>query len=192
MSVAHIHGHVFLYGYTQVKKLGFIEVQVYALGIFVEPEGAKRVLAPWANNTGGPAGNSPQPLFESLLDNTDPASFFGRALHMVFARAVSGKQVADALGEKLSKVVSPDVFERFSSTLLEGIGSSGLAKGESLSYYWCQNEVLRVYVRGVPVGEVRDGKLPRAIHAGFLGDDPGAPEAKAQVPRGAAALLSEP
>lgn len=111
---------------------------------------------------------------------------------MVFARSVTGKQVSDALGEKLAKVVSAEVFERFASTLLDGIGSSGLNKGENLSFFWCQPEVLRIYARGVPAGEVKDSMLCKAIHAGFLGADPGAPEAKSQVPRGAAALLSEP
>jgi hypothetical protein len=173
---------------VRVKKLGFIEVQVYAVGIFVEPEGAKRELAPWAKASS--TGNNAQPLFASLL-STDPAAFYGRALHMVFARSVSGKQVADALGEKLAKIVTPEVFAQFCSTLLEGIGPNGLNKGESLSFFWCRIDALRIYVRGTPTGEVSDALLPKAIHSGFLGDDPGAPEAKTQVPRGAAALLAE-
>jgi hypothetical protein len=47
-----------------------------------------------------------------------------------------------------------------------------------------------VFVRGNPVGEVHDAKLPRSIHAGFLGsNDPNAPMAREGVPAAMIKLL---
>ena len=92
------------------------------------------------------------------------------------------------MAEKLKQAVAPDAFERFSSTLLAGIGSS-LDKGEALSYLWGEPESLTIFVRGKAVGVIEDVKLPRVMFVGFLGDDPGSPEAKAGVPKGGAALF---
>jgi hypothetical protein len=100
-----------------VKKIGFVAVQVYAAGILVEPEGAKRDLAGWFKAASGPG--SSDALYEALLSKE---VFSPRALHLVFCRNVTGKQVADSLAERLKANVSAAAFESFSSILLAGIG----------------------------------------------------------------------
>jgi len=59
-------------------------------------------------------------LSSDFLIAQDSATFFRRALHLVFARSVTGKQVADALAEKLKANLSPAIFNAFSQTLLNG------------------------------------------------------------------------
>jgi hypothetical protein len=193
---------------VKVKKLGFIDVQVYAVGVFAEPQGCKTAITPWhqkhlANKNGGGGTELENELFDALLAGAPPDSsssssappssiaFYPRALHLVFARSVSGKQVSDALAERLKLVVSAAAFNAFSNTLLTGIGSdTPLAKGETLSYLWSAPAVVRVFVRGACVGEVNDEKLPRTLFVGFLGpQESQSPAAKAAVPAGAAALF---
>jgi hypothetical protein len=185
---------------VKVKKLGFLEVQVYAVGVYAEPAGCKAALGLWHQLGGSGTAGTDEALFEALLaggpggdgDGTAPrATFFRRALHLVFARSVSGKQVADALAERLQLNVSAAAFGAFSRCLLAGIGAdTPLAKGEALSYLWSAPTVVRVFVRGKCVGELEDEKLPRTLFVGFLGpNDPQSPAAKAAVPAGAAALF---
>jgi hypothetical protein len=99
-----------------------VAVQVYAAGILVEPEGAKRDLAGWfkaATESGSSGPGSSDALYEALLSKE---VFSPRALHLVFCRNVTGKQVADSLAERLKANVSAAAFESFSSILLAGIG----------------------------------------------------------------------
>lgn len=106
-----------------MKKLGFVSVQVYAAGILVEPMGAKKDLADWFKSASESPINqsgSSQTLYDALLSKD---VFSPRALHLVFCRNVSGKQVSDSLAERLKAVVSPEAFESFSSILLAGIAS---------------------------------------------------------------------
>jgi hypothetical protein len=85
--------------------------------------------------------------------------------------------------------VAPAAFAAFKGALLAGIGDQGLAKGESLTFLWSGPSDLVLFVRGVSPGKVCDPKLPRTMFVGFLGDDPGSPEAKAGCPAGVAQLL---
>jgi len=74
--------------------------------------------------------------------------------------------------------------------LLAGIGDAGLSKGEALSFVWSGPDDLVLLVRGASPGKVTDQKLPRVMFKGFLGDDPGSPEAKAAAAQGVAQLLA--
>jgi hypothetical protein len=67
--------------------------------------------------------------------------------------------------------------------------NKGVASGETLSFFWSAPTSLHIFVRGAAVGEVNDVKLPRAIHAGFLGDDPSIPEARSGIPSGLSRLF---
>ena len=96
--------------------------KVYAVGIYCDATGACRVLEGWRR--GGAASGA---LGDALL-SADPATFFPRALHMVFARDVTGAQVSDALAEKLKQAVAPEAFAKFSEALLAGIGPKGLSQ----------------------------------------------------------------
>ena len=73
--------------------------------------------------------------------------------------------------------------------LERGIGSAGLSKGDALTYLWAAPDLVRVLVRGEAAGEVRDPRLGRQLHGGFLGGEPSSPEAKDEVPKGAVALF---
>ncbi len=45
-------------------------------------------------------------------------------------------------------------------------------------------------MRGKAAGDVTDEKLPRALHVGFLGDDPASPELKTTALPGALSLCT--
>uniref|UniRef100_A0A7S2S0W0 Chalcone-flavonone isomerase family protein n=1 Tax=Rhizochromulina marina TaxID=1034831 RepID=A0A7S2S0W0_9STRA len=165
---------------VRVKKLGMISVNVYALGIFVDAERSKPHLEAFKSGTADPR------LFEALLSRE---AFFSRMLYMVFARSVSAKQVADALAEKLKPNLPPEVFDQFNSTVINSLGK-GLSKGQTLAFLWAAPDHLSVIVNGKPSGEITNDRLPRMLHVGFLGDDPGVPEAKAAIPKAVADLLS--
>ena len=48
---------------VKVKKLGFVEINVYSVGVYAQPAGLKAALAPW--HRGGAAGGAA--LFDGLL-----------------------------------------------------------------------------------------------------------------------------
>ena len=176
----------------KVKKIPMIgAVQVYAVGIYVEPVGCKKVLAApngwWEQSKSG--GSNHASLYDALVGGGDDRSFFPRSLHLVFARSVSYSQVAGALAEKLKLVAPPAAFEKLSVLLETGIGKASLKVGETITYFWCELDCLRVLVRGAVAGDIRDAFLPRMMHKGFLGADPSSPEAYAEVPQGAMSLL---
>ena len=172
-------------------------MQVYAVGIFVEPAGARRCLEEgWWKQVQQQGGRGSAALHESLFaallsDGTGggAASFFPRCLHMVFARSVSSSQVLNALAERLKAVADPNAYAALCGALERGIGSAGLSKGDALTYLWAAPDLVRVLVRGEAAGEVRDPRLGRQLHGGFLGGEPSSPEAKDEVPKGAVALF---
>ena len=169
-------------------------VQVYAVGIYVDPIGAKRVLHAngWCKEVQDGQSNSTNDakLFETLAGNIESAddTFFARCLHLVFARNVSYAQFSGALAERLKLVAEPDAFEALSRALETGI-ASGLKKGETVTYLWHSPGHLRVFVRGKSYGNIENASLPRFIHLGFLGADPKSPEAKEEIPAAARKLF---
>ena len=128
----------------RIKKVAMMNIKVYALAVYVERSERARALVKPAT-----AGGGADKIAGALLAQ-DPAAFFPHALHLVFARSVSGQQVADALAEKLKAALEPAVFANFSSALLAAIGPKGLGEGETLTFLWGAPESLRIYCRGQP------------------------------------------
>ena len=179
----------------KVKKIPILgAVHVYTIGIYAEPLGCKRVLmAPggwWEQSKSGGGDDNHASLYEALVSGSnDHSAFFARCLHFVFARSVSYAQVIGALAEKLKRVAPPAAYRTLAVLLHRGIGPSFLQVGETITYFWCEPDCLRLFVRGSVLGDVRDPLLPKLMHRGFLGNDPASPEAHADVPRGVAHLL---
>lgn len=89
---------------VRVRKLGPVNVKVYAAGSYVEPCAAKIALESF--KAAGDSGSLDQDFYMCL---SDPRLKFHRCLHLVFARDVQGKQVSDTLGERLKGKVPPEV-----------------------------------------------------------------------------------
>jgi hypothetical protein len=187
---------------VKIKAWGFLNVDVYALGVFAELEGCRVAAASWfaqqpavphsgalkASSSVAVHVDNHDALFEALRQS-EP--FYPRALYLAFARVVTAKQVTETLAVQLKLLVSENTFRLFSAILLGGVGLGGMAKHETLTFFWPKSSTLRVFVRGAFVGEVEDESLPRVMFHGFLGPEPHSAAAKAALPAGAAALFRQ-
>lgn len=77
---------------VRAKKIAIAKVNVYSVGLYVEPKGARRALKKFA-------GSDPEKLHKdaSLYKILGQAGGFTKYLHLVFARTVGAKKVVDAL-----------------------------------------------------------------------------------------------
>jgi hypothetical protein len=69
-------------------QIAMMNIKVYALAVYVERSDRARAAVK-------PAMGGPPDKAAGALLSQDPAAFFPRALHMIFARSVSGQQVRD-------------------------------------------------------------------------------------------------
>lgn len=77
---------------VRYKSLGVANVNVYTVGLYVEPKGARGSLKKYA-------GADPKALRkdDALFKTLGQAGGFSKCLHLVFARSVGAHKVVDAL-----------------------------------------------------------------------------------------------
>ncbi|CAM9574075.1 unnamed protein product, partial [Hapterophycus canaliculatus] len=90
---------------ARVKKIAFVHVNVYTVGLYVEPKRAREVLKDYAGADPASLPNDPE-LFKLLQTGG-----LDKFLHLVFARNVSAQKVVDAVVDAV-KGVSADVLDR--------------------------------------------------------------------------------
>ncbi|CBJ33403.1 Similar to Chalcone Isomerase [Ectocarpus siliculosus] len=167
---------------VRVKSVAFVNVNVYTVGLYVEPKGARKALKSYA-------GRDPEELSKdkSVYRVLGGAGDFSKYLHLVFARSVGAQKVVDAF--TAVKGVNQDVLDKFSSLTMEGVGKS-INREESVTLGWEGKDRLVVLVRDKEIGSVIDESLPASVFNLFLGSDPVSPVAKTAFAEGVPAFLA--
>ncbi len=174
---------------TGIRQRTIFRVNVYAFGLYVDPDGARAALADFAGATAEALGRD-QRFTRRLLDLD-----FGMALRLVMTRTVSGGDVADAFDDALRPRMPR-----------AGAGAAGDAAAAlaTLRGYLDVDEVRRdaeiVFSCG-PAGRlamtVDGGERPpiesrvlcRALFDVYLGEDPIEQDGKSNTLAGFAGLL---
>lgn len=152
------------------KNLFVVEVNVYSVGLYVDPAQAGKALGAFKGKAADALAND-EGFYKALA-----SSSLDKALHLVFARSVPAGKVVDAL--TALEGVDKAVLESFSKSLLQAIGGS-IGKGESVTLAQVGGDKLQVKVRGKPVGSFASAELPQALFGLYIGSKPISAEAKA-------------
>ncbi|CAM9813777.1 unnamed protein product, partial [Chrysoparadoxa australica] len=166
---------------VRAKALVVANVNVYSAALYVEPKGAAKALASFSGTPSKTLANSKN-FYGALMQ---PG--FAKFVQLKFVRSVGAQKIVDAL--TAISDVSAEALESFSSMLLGGIGGA-IKSGETITLGWSSKDVLLVSVRGKPLGEVKDAKLPAAVFDLYLGDAPVSPAAKAAWAAGVEGLMA--
>eukprot|EP00286_Rhodomonas_abbreviata_P022297 CAMPEP_0181294968 /NCGR_PEP_ID=MMETSP1101-20121128/3889_1 /TAXON_ID=46948 /ORGANISM="Rhodomonas abbreviata, Strain Caron Lab Isolate" /LENGTH=229 /DNA_ID=CAMNT_0023399673 /DNA_START=15 /DNA_END=704 /DNA_ORIENTATION=- len=148
----------------RVKKILFVHVQVYAVGLYVS---LPKVAA--AVGKTDVSGANPK-LFEDLVANDIPM-----ALRLVMLRTVGGDQMSSALGEALQpRITAIQTDEEEGKSALkqfEAQFDSELSTGSELLFEWREGNVLHTTIAGEWKGAVQSSSLARALFSVFLDAD---------------------
>ncbi|CEM34595.1 unnamed protein product [Vitrella brassicaformis CCMP3155] len=164
------------------KNLGIAKVNVYSVGLYVEPKEAAKALSSFKGESEESLMNDDR-FYDTLLGKEVP-----KLVLLKFARTVGAHKVADALSAV--KGVEPEVVSEFCSLLEKGMGAS-IKKAETIAMGWTEDQRLDVLIRGQPAGTVVDAKLPKAFFELYLGKTPVSMEAKHAFVKRVASLFSK-
>lgn len=158
---------------TAIRTKTFFNVQVYAYGLYVDAEAARRTLRRWRDRSARDLGRDEAFYAELLEDN------FGKTLRLVMTRDVGG----DDMGEAFTDALAPRVqrYDREHNTS-GGMGavsefrtyfdSEELAKETVLVVSWEPGGTLITTVAGSVRGEINSPALCWALFDVYLGEDP--------------------
>lgn len=158
------------------KKLGFIPVKVYAVGMYVD-----------AASAAGAARQEEEPGTEAAALDVLKNGAFDKALQMHLVRGVTGKQFSDALDESLRPLMTGD--EAALSTFSSFFHGKQLDKGSEVTLLWRSDGPTDVALRppsdaATPYASLSPGltvaspRLGRALWDLYLSPSSPAPEAR--------------
>jgi len=161
-------GHVLLG--TAVRTKTFLDVQVYALGLYAAPGPARETLAAWSDR-GRQALVGDEALFEALRGPEIPKS-----LRFQMVRDVEGDDIADAFDESLRPRVEArgegDEGQRALAALRRWLGERDLAEGDRLQLAWLPGRGVLAARPGEEPRRIRSEVLGAALFDLYLGRDP--------------------
>lgn len=147
---------------VRVKKIAFIPIQIYAVGLYVEP-----VAAAAAKVDSGNAESSA--LFETLLS---PAADIPMAVRLVMVRSVTADQMADALKEAVEPRLPKDSDAKGLMAQFRALFDEALPSGTELVFSKVLGGKLVAEIGGKNKGEIADPALARALFAVYLDASP--------------------
>ncbi|CAM9852236.1 unnamed protein product [Discosporangium mesarthrocarpum] len=136
---------------VRVKKIGPAAVKVYAVGIYVDPNGAKAALSKHKG-----AGGDTLAKKDGFFTEARKAGF-EKALVLKMARKVGTEKMVNALAESVEPRMSgsKDALEKFQSMLLEAVGKEGAAQKGMQFGFVCKPGSLCVSVNGQATGTIK-------------------------------------
>lgn len=125
---------------------GLINVPVYALSLYAEPNEAQARLLPTLPPVFDTSSPPPLSYYNTLLSSSStPSAPWPRALYLSFCRSVGTKRVLEAFEPypRLAATVLPSVEASFE----EAFGGAGIHAGDSVGFVWLEGEGLLTVVR---------------------------------------------
>jgi hypothetical protein len=160
----------FLIGTGVRKKLGVINV--YAMGLYVEPTAAAVALAAWKT-------------MDIEKVKTDAAYFttlqtgkFAKTMHLTMVFNVSGDDMASAFDESIQPRLKTEAGKT-ALTKFRGYFTEPVKDGEELSFSWSEDGT-KVFVKfnGTAKEPIADADFAQALMAVYLDDKPISEDAK--------------
>ncbi|GBF94321.1 hypothetical protein Rsub_06943 [Raphidocelis subcapitata] len=174
-------------GVRAKRILGLKNINVYALGLYVDAHGAKRALHKWKGCSADDLACN-QKAFDALVSSES----FERSLRLVISfGALKRQQFIHALEERLApalkKAGKSEVMPQF-ERLFDGVT---FKKGTLVDFSASGKGKLITKIDGKQVGAIESPELVRALFDIYLGKDPVSPDAKKSFGAGLASLLAE-
>ncbi len=168
---------------TGVGVRTLVVFKVYAFGLYVDPEAARRALGQWK---GRPAQSLEQDaeLRRALVEMAGE-----RLAVMHFVRSVSDKKMRDAMTEAMDRGVPADDPAR---AAFLSLWRQPIDKDEEVEIAFPADGSVTVIRRGAPVGTVKSVVLARCLLQSWLGPDPVSEDIRRGVTSRIPALLAGP
>ena len=165
---------------TGVRTRTFLQVKVYAFGLYVDAAGARTALSAWRGKSANDL-NHDKTLYEALLKGAFPMT-----MRLVMTRDVGGAQMGEAFDGALAPRVAqaatrgmPGGTEALAT--FRGFFTDKLASGTELLFTWAPGNKLVASIGGRRAGEIDNAALCWALFDVYLGSDPISPEGKKTV-----------
>eukprot|EP00283_Hemiselmis_rufescens_P010356 CAMPEP_0173419482 /NCGR_PEP_ID=MMETSP1357-20121228/1305_1 /TAXON_ID=77926 /ORGANISM="Hemiselmis rufescens, Strain PCC563" /LENGTH=223 /DNA_ID=CAMNT_0014382129 /DNA_START=143 /DNA_END=814 /DNA_ORIENTATION=+ len=159
----------------RVKKIAFVPIQVYAVGLYVDPKALGELKAWKAKSHSELAGD--KSLYRALLKDNK----LTKTLRLVMVRTVTGEQMGGAISEAVESRLphQQDASCQAAFAGLKGMFSApSLKTGTEIVFRWAPGGKLHVTMDRESAGVLESEALVAALFDVFLGD-------KAVVDRGA-------
>lgn len=147
---------------VRVKKIVFVSVQVYSVGLYLDKSTASEFLTSYASQ--------PKYSEDSNLYNAIMGDDLGKTLRLVMVRTVTGDQMGSALSEAIKSRLTPgneaafDQFKRMFSM-------PGLKTGTEIKFAYAPGGTLTTSIDGKDVGVISSKPLSKALFDIFLGEN---------------------
>lgn len=170
---------------VRVKKIvGPVAVQVYAVGLYLDPRGVKAKLASFKGQN-----KASKELYSSLEKEA-----FDKLLVLKMVRTVGASKLVDALSEAIKpRLGAGDMaaLNKFQDTLLSGLKSGSADKGTQFGF-GIRTSTLTVTINGKKAGSAIESlNLNRALLNTFVGEKAVSAGAKASIGEGLLSILAE-
>jgi hypothetical protein len=165
---------------TGVRTRTILKVKVYAFGLYVDRDRARKALARWRGKSAAELGKEAA-LYDELLKGAFPMT-----MRLVMTRDVGGDQMAEAFDGALAPRVAQAAQRGMSGgaealARFRALFTSQLKSGTELLFTWAPGDRLFVSIGGRSVGEIENRALSWALFDVYLGARPISPEGKRTV-----------
>ena len=176
---------------TGIRTKTFLNVKVYAFGLYVDPTGARTALADYAGMEGKELEKN-EPFFDTVLEQE-----FGMTLRLVMTRDVGGEDMAEAFDGALRPRVQRAAAEmdmpggEAALDEFRGFFNVDEMTKESAIVFSCTPDgTLRTSVKGEVQPEITSEALCWALFDVYLGEKPISGGGKKNIGKAFADVLS--
>lgn len=156
-----------------IRTRTFLQVKVYAFGIYVDEEPARQTLSSFAGQTARDLERN-DAFYRRILDRD-----FGMTLRMVMTRDVDGETMADAFDGALRPRVELAAAEKNMPGGVEALATfrgyfsvEEMTKEAELVFSCTPEGTLSSLVKGESLDDIQSDALCWALFDTFLGEDP--------------------
>jgi hypothetical protein len=177
---------------TGIRTKTFLQVKVYAFGLYVDPDGARGALGAWAGKTARDLERDPT-FYDALLRRE-----FGQTLRLVMTRDVGGDDMAEAFDgalrprvQRAAAEMSMPEGETALDTFRGYFSVEEMTKTSELLFYCSPQGTLIASVKGQLQPAIESPALCWALFDVYLGAKPISGDGKKKVIAGFPGLLNE-
>ncbi|HXM39037.1 MAG TPA: chalcone isomerase family protein [Gemmatimonadales bacterium] len=165
---------------TGVRTRTFLQVKVYAFGLYVDPASARTALSAWRGKSANDLAHD-QSFYDTLLKGSFPMT-----MRLVMTRNVGGAQMAEAFDGALAPRVAQAATRGMAGgaealTTFRSFFTDKLSSGTELLFTWAPGNKLVASIGGRRVGEIENAALCWALFDVYLGSNPISSEGKKTV-----------
>lgn len=162
-------------------------INVYAVGLYVDPKGARSVLGKYASTTSGSTATD-----QALLDEVINSSAFEKTLRIVISfGGVKQSNFWSALEERLAPPLKQAGDTQALQQFEKMFDNVEWKKGLPLSFTCGRDQSLTTSIDNKEVGTIKSPNLCKALFDTYLGSNPVSPSAKESISQGLARMVTQ-